>query len=245
MKSPKYFSKWLTCVLTASALIGISAANAADGRAVIRAVRGTVEYFTTRDGWKPLRVGTVLGPSALIRTGVNSGTDLFLGENGPTVRLLAETTLGLDKLSLERTGVDVVIETFLDLQKGTIQGNVKPLAAASKYEVKTPLTRCEIRGTEYQISADGKHHVIRGSLIIFYIFGPPGARYPVNAGQTFVPPADHTVPGARPTVRPTLPDEQLLWAIIIDDDELWSLPPLPPPPEPLEFISPGSGRPAQ
>ena len=39
--------------------------------------------------------------------------DLFLDQNGPLVRLTENTTLGIDKLNYDQTGVDTVIETQL------------------------------------------------------------------------------------------------------------------------------------
>ncbi|MBI4660455.1 MAG: hypothetical protein HY735_16585 [Verrucomicrobia bacterium] len=98
------------------------------------------------------------------------------------------------------------------------------------------VTVCAILGTEYQISADGKHHVIKGRLLVAYALG----RYRVNEGQTFVPPADPKAPGAMPTVRPTRPDE--LPVMIVDGDGELFVPP-PPPLEPIQFISPGTGTP--
>lgn len=239
MKFAGILSKWVGCGIAASALMMASSVEAAVGKAVVRAVRGTAEYSMSGGDWKTLTVGKVLGPTSSVKTGVNSQVDLYLGDNGPTVRLLADTTLGLDKLNLDRTGVDVVIETFLDLKTGTIQGNVKKLASASKYEVKTPFTVCAIKGTEYQISADGTLHVISGSVIVAYK-GPQTAT--VNAGQTFVPPAPTAQPGTQPTIRPTQPSEA---PPSIPTDFEGPIPQAPvTAPTPVEFVSPGSGKPA-
>ncbi|MBM3839168.1 MAG: hypothetical protein FJ398_14615 [Verrucomicrobia bacterium] len=202
MKSIGTLSRWIACGVVAVAGLMATTTEAAVGRAVVRAVRGTAQYSLQGGEFKTLTVGRVLGPTSIVKTGVNSGVDLFLGENGPTVRLLADTTLELKTLNIDRTGIDVVIETFLDLTTGTIQGNVKTLAAASKYEVKTPFTVCAIKGTEYQISADGTVHAITGSVVVAYRVGQPTVT--VNAGQTFVPPAQ---PTAQPIIRPTRSDE--------------------------------------
>ncbi|MBI2948680.1 MAG: FecR domain-containing protein [Verrucomicrobia bacterium] len=237
MKSIGSLSRWIACGVVAVSNLLATSTEAAVGRAVVRAVRGTAEYSVQGGEWKTLAVGKVLGPTSSVKTGVNSGVDLFLGENGPTVRLLADTTLGLDTLNIDRTGVDVVIETFLDLKTGTIQGNVKTLAAASKYEVKTPFTVCAIKGTEYQISADGTVHVIKGSVVVAYRVGQPTVT--VNAGQTFVPPAQ---PTAQPTVRPTQPTE--VPPSIPDVFDVVTPPAAPTAPPPVEFVSPGTGRPA-
>ena len=65
------------------------------------------------------------------------------------------TLLGIDKLTVTQTGADVVTETQLDLKAGHIFGMVKKMSAASKYEVKIPNGVAGIRGTVYDISAEG------------------------------------------------------------------------------------------
>jgi len=209
MKPVGRFSTWIGCGVALAALLAVSAAQAAVGKAVVRAVRGTASYSEQGGDWKPLSVGKSLQPGSSVKTGVASQVDLFLDENGPIVRVLEDTTLGLDKLDMDRTGAETVVETQLDLRQGTIQGVVKKLAAASKYEVKTPNTVAGIRGTEYQISADGVVHVRTGSVMVAYT-NPVTKKistHLVNEGQTFVPPADPSRPDATPTVRATRPDE--------------------------------------
>jgi hypothetical protein len=206
-------------------MLAVSAAQAAVGKAVVRAVRGTASYSELGGDWKPLSVGKVLQPGSSVKTGVASRVDLFLDDNGPTVRLLEDTTLGLDRLDVDRTGADTVIETQLDLRQGTIQGVVKKLAAASKYEVKTPNTVAGIRGTEYQISADGTLHVKTGSIMVAYT-NPVSKKistHLINEGQTFVPPYDPTPAGATPTVRATRAGEMIIQ---------------PTPPPPLAIVIP-------
>jgi hypothetical protein len=145
----------------------------------------------------------------MVRTGVDGQVGLFLGDNGPTVDLLDSTTLGLDRLEVERTGGEAVVETQLNLTAGTIRGEVRKLSAASKYEVKTPNAVVGIRGTRYQISANGVVHVIEGSAVVVYI-NPATQRmstHTVNAGQSFLPPVNPNAEGATPTLRATRPGE--------------------------------------
>lgn len=207
MKSVGNLSKSILCGVISAALSAASTVEAAVNKAVVRSVRGTASYSEQAGDWKPLSVGRVLGPGASVRTGASSQVDLFLDENGPLVRLLESTQLGLDKLNLDRTGADTVIETQLDLRQGTIQGHVKKLAAASTYEIKTPNAVAGIRGTDYQISADDKVSCIEGSLMVAYT-NPTTKRistHQVNKGQTFVPPTNPAT--TQPLVRPTEPGE--------------------------------------
>jgi hypothetical protein len=245
MKPVGSFSKWMICGVAAAAVLAV-VVEAAVGKAVVRTVRGTAQYSDKGGELKSLRVGKVLGPGSTVKAGVSSTVDLFLGDNGPSVRVTSDTTLDLDKLEIDRTGVDVVIETMLNLKTGTIQGNVKKLADASKYEVKTPYTVCAIRGTEYQISADGVHHVITGSVLVAYTNPSTGVvtTHPVNQGQTFVPPVDPRVPTQVPQVLPTTqlpPTVPPPLPPIGEPAPGPTEPPITVVPEPVEFVSPGTG----
>ncbi|MBI4659816.1 MAG: hypothetical protein HY735_13330 [Verrucomicrobia bacterium] len=125
------------------------------GRAVVRAVRGQADYHTGNDDWKTLTVGKVLPAGSVIRTGADSLVDLFLGENGPTVRVTPETLLGLSKLDLRQEGIDVVAETLLKLDKGRIQGHVRKLAPGSSWEVQTAKRLVVVQDTGgFEIAAD-------------------------------------------------------------------------------------------
>jgi hypothetical protein len=193
----------MACTVAAAAMFTASSVHAAVGKAVVRTIRGTASYSESGGEFKALKVGKVLGPTSTVRTSASSMVDLYLGDNGPTVRLTEDTTLGLDKLDLDNTGSETVIETQLDLKTGTILGYVKKMAAASKYEVKTPIGVAGIRGTEYQISANGTVSVLSGSVMVAVTAADGRVNtYTVNAGQTFTP---ATTPGGQPTVGPTPP----------------------------------------
>jgi hypothetical protein len=73
-------------------------------------------------------------------------------ETANVIRIFQSTVLGVDKLTLDRTGVDEVSETQLDLRAGQIMGNVKKLSAQSRYEIKVPNGVAGIRGAAWGIS---------------------------------------------------------------------------------------------
>jgi len=95
-------------------------AQAASGRAVVRTASGTASYAEQGGEWRPLKTGQALAPGATAKTGVDGAVNLFLGDNGPDVHLFDSTTLGLDRLNVERTGTEAVVETQLNLSAGTI-----------------------------------------------------------------------------------------------------------------------------
>lgn len=192
-----------------------------EGTATVTSVRGSAQYSEAGGAWAPLKVGKVLKAGAVVKTAADSQVDLFLKQNGPVVRLTADTTLGLDKLLFDDTGAETVVETQLNLVNGRILGNVKKMAAASRYEVKVPTGTVGIRGTEYDISATGIVHVVTGEVLVTYV-SPAGkvTTLPVKEGEWFIPP---TEAAAAPVVQATPPTG---WA---------------PEPIPTEVVTPPQG----
>jgi hypothetical protein len=85
------------------------------------------------------------------------------------VRVWQNSALGIDKLTSTDTGADVVTETQLDLRAGRVLGTVKKMNSASKYEIKLPNGVAGIRGTFYDVSADGVVRVSSGSMVFAYM----------------------------------------------------------------------------
>ena len=188
-------SRMLGFAVAVAALLSTATVQAApeQNKAVVRTVRGSANYSTDRGAnWRSLKVGTSLNQGSVVRTAPGSVVDLFLGDNGPVVRVMEDTTLGIDRLTVDRTGVDTVIETQLDLRNGRILGDVKRLAAASKYEVKTPHGVAGIRGTRYDIRADGTVIVTEGQVVVVYIVDGQAYTATGNAGDTLRPPTPGT-----------------------------------------------------
>jgi hypothetical protein len=197
----KLFRRLTWGYVVAIAAAALLSAQAKDNRAIVRSIHGSAQMSNNKgQTWQNAKVGSFLGANSAIKTAADSTADLFLGDNGPVVRVTPDTTLGIDKLTLENTGIEKVIETQLDLKSGRILGSVKKMAAASKYEVKTPVGVAGIRGTEYSIDARGKVTIITGSAVVVYVIDgnilPPAN---VGAGQTIMPPAS----GQQPIIGPT------------------------------------------
>lgn len=112
--------------------------------------------------WKAARVGDRLGDGFSARTGSGSTLDLFLGENGPVVRLTENSEVEIVRLWLDDRGAVRVIDTMIDVRQGRILGNVKKLAPESSYMVKTHGGVVRIRGTEFSISEDGTCIIVVG-----------------------------------------------------------------------------------
>jgi hypothetical protein len=103
------------------------------------------------------------------------------------IRMESDTVLAIDKLSVQNTGVDAVIDTELDLRQGTILGSIKKLSAASQYTIKTPNGIAGIRGTTFILSATGAITVTDGSCVISAVINGQTITQTVVAGQRFDP----------------------------------------------------------
>jgi hypothetical protein len=190
----------VTLVVTAL----VATAQAGTDTAKVMAVRGQAQFSEAGGPWMALKVGATLNPGSVVKTAANSQVDLFLKVNGPMVRVTADTTLGLTKLYFEETGAETVIDTQLDLSNGRILGNVKKMAAASKYDVKVPTGTVGIRGTQYDISTTGTVTVLTGSVLVTYIAqNGTTTQVTVNAGQTWNPPTAANGPVQPPVPTPT------------------------------------------
>jgi hypothetical protein len=179
----------------ALAMVATLAAQPADQSAakVVR-LTGGARYKVGNNEWQPLKVGDVVRAGTVIQTAAKSRVDLVLGDaSAPVarpvpsdmisyqpsaeqnlVRLWENTLLSVDKMTETHTGADVVTETQLDLKAGHVTGTVKKMSAASKYEVKIPNGVAGIRGTVFDISAEGLIKVLSGSVVLAYV-GPNGS----------------------------------------------------------------------
>jgi hypothetical protein len=152
---------------------------------VFRAVRNGAAEISLDNGktWKPVRVGTAFTENSIIRTGHDASADLFIGENGPVVRVTKDTELRVVHLSYRTKGREKIIDTMLELPRGQILGNVKKLAADSSYLVRTHGGIIQIRGTEFSAAANGSISIESGSGVVY----SKGQFIQVNPGEKYIP----------------------------------------------------------
>jgi hypothetical protein len=208
MKETRSILNSLVACGIALAMVSTLAAQTADqSQAQVLRIKGGARYKIGNNDWQTLKVGDVIKQGTVIQTAGNSRVDVGLGEAAavggtaaagaaaassavsyqPTaeqniVRIWENTLIAVDKLTETKTGADVVTETQLDLKAGHITGSVKKMSAASKYEVKIPNGVAGIRGTVYDISAEGLIKVLSGSVVLAYV-GPSGVTTQVIMGQ--------------------------------------------------------------
>jgi hypothetical protein len=185
----------VACGVAFAMVSTLTAQTVKQGSVKVVRLKGAARYATGPNAGQLLKVGDIVKPGAVIQTAADSRVDLALGDGSVPVarpgaasdgmssyapsseqnivRLWENTLLGIDKLTETQTGADVVTETQLDLKAGHIFGMVKKMSAASKYEVKIPNGVAGIRGTVYDISAEGVIKVLSGSVVLAYV-GPDG-----------------------------------------------------------------------
>ena len=186
----------VACGVAFAMVFAVSAQTVKQGSAKVVRLKGAARYATGPNAGQLLKVGDIIKAGAVIQTAADSRVDLALGDGSAPVaqstvppistslsyapssdqnivRLWENTLLGIDKLTETQTGADVVTETQLDLKAGHIFGSVKKMSAASKYEVKIPNGVAGVRGTVYDISAEGLIKVLSGSVVLAYV-GPDG-----------------------------------------------------------------------
>ncbi|MGA2175013.1 MAG: FecR family protein [Verrucomicrobiota bacterium] len=118
--------------------------------AIVLAVHGKVEYFQENQ-WLNVKPNIQLAHGTTLRTGPDSYVDVFV--NGISIiRVTEQTTMQLQKMTRTSAERGADTETILNLERGTILGNVRKLSANSRYEIATPHGVARIRGTDFQVS---------------------------------------------------------------------------------------------
>lgn len=225
MKYTRSFIHGLVSCGIALAMVSTLAAQSGEGSATVLRIKGAARYTLGNNVWQPLKAGDVLRPGTVVQTDRESGSfvDLALGEGTApivaetpasvaapskggtvrfqpatsqnTIRVMENTVLGIEKLSFTDTGADMVTDTQLDLKAGRIVGNVKKMTAASRYEIKLPNGVAGIRGTIYDITANGLVRVVTGSVVVSFV-DPQGnvQTRVVVGGQEYNPRTDQITP---------------------------------------------------
>lgn len=186
-------------------------ADAAKGTAEVRSVIGVAQYAEGKGAWQTFQAGAALRPGTRLRTGVKSQVTLSFGEQGGALILAADTTLEIEQFEIERANDRTTIKVRLDLRAGTIVGAVAKMADSSRFEVKTPQTISAVKSSDgvstFQISADGRHVVRSGSLLVVFV-RPDAINQSalLHAGQTYLSPGKNEL-NPKPTVRPLQPSD--------------------------------------
>lgn len=154
-------------------------------KARVRDMKGSAMYSLPGAAPRRLSLGTVLPPGSIIETAKNSAVDIYLGPDAGTVRMTESSVLALEKLDETGSGAGSTVEIQLNLQAGTLLGNVKRLHAGSKYHVKVSNGMVGVRDGQFRINAQGFLVLLEGALVIVHV---PATGEPAPFTLTAPPP---------------------------------------------------------
>ncbi len=101
--------------------------------------------------WKALTPGTMLTSGAVIKTGGGAFVYMAVNQKTSAVRVNENSVLALEKMQQLGTA-EKDTDTTLDIRSGTVAGDVKKLAKASHFDIRTPNGVAGIRGTSWSIT---------------------------------------------------------------------------------------------
>ena len=153
-----------TAGLVVAGLLFTAQANAREGQALVQSISGEVTMLANGGKWLPLQTGEMLKTGAVVKTGAKSQADLFLGINGSMLRLAANTELKFTRLAIEKSPIEPIAQTEMELRSDRVIGNVRKLPMGSSYVIKTPKGVAKVKGTVYDINADGELIVLSGKV---------------------------------------------------------------------------------
>jgi hypothetical protein len=202
------------------------------GTMIQTADRSTVDLMLGEPRLSPL-ASPVSVPGVVATSSFGGGGSSGESPKANVIHIFPNSVLSVDKLTMERTGMDEVSETQLDLKAGRILGNVKKLSAASRYEIKVPNGVAGIRGTGYMADANGTIYVFIGSMVFSYLDAQGNPQVvTITAGQMFNPSQPTPAP------MPIPPDVIALFTSILDSIPGQPGPVINPPTPNISFVSP-------
>lgn len=231
-----YFGRFsrILCVGAILALaVNLAVAAPQAGRAKVVQVSGNAFL-----GASPASVGDEVGPGTIIKTGPASEILLNLGANGGYTRVLEDSTVTIDELTVDTAGPETIVNTQLGLKSGKLESQVNRLSSNSKYVVQTPTSTAAIRGTIFTTYANGAVLVWDGCVDVLVRDSQTSrdARFTVCGGQMFDPSIPGVVPIPSALAAPTfvvgvpaaVPAVPIGPAVFVSPTE--GLPSAPPPP---------------
>ena len=183
----------LTVLFFGMGLSHLTAAETLQWRAQVQSVKGKATWNTNGGPVAPLKVNSILAAGTTIKTGPETAVDLFLGRSAGVIRVGANSTFSLDKLTVTDTGAEKAVDIQLGLPSGEMYFNVNKLSRASRYEIKVPNGVAGIRGTGGRVlippqggQQDMEIVLMDGNLAFVYL--PPGGGPPVRVVLSAPPP---------------------------------------------------------
>lgn len=183
-----YFSRTACLGAMVSLAVNLAVAAPQAGRAKVVQVSGSAYV-----GSAAAAVGSEVGAGSIIKAGPAAEVVLNLGSNGGLTRIMEDSVVTIDQLTMDGTGSEKVINTVLTLKSGKIESQVGRLSKNSKYIVQTPTGSVSVKGTLFTAYATGAVLVWEGTVEVTVKDPQTGreTKYTVSANQLF----DPNIPG--------------------------------------------------
>jgi hypothetical protein len=183
--------------------------HAGSGNAMVRGITGQALVSKGDAPAQPLVLGSLVQAGSVIKTGVRSAVDLYLGDNVGILRLTQGTVLRLDKLDVSETNRTHATEIQLHLEAGTILGDGARSGFSVTNQVKVSNGVGAIGTGLYRINSDGYVVLLDGSFIFVHV--PTGSD--LKAHDLKAPPPVYFSPveGVRPAPASLINEIQNQW----------------------------------
>jgi len=179
-------------------LVVISLLTIAGFSAILNNVTGQTQVLRPDEGiWQSGKNGLNLSEKSKVKCAPNSRAEIQF-KNGHRVRLYpnSEITIGEDK----------GIATRLNILSGKLRALVKKLKPTEKFEVKTPVAVCAVRGTDFSVEV-GENNQVKVEVYE----GKVAAREELTGQEKEIPAGTYSeiVPNQAPAEPQTIPPENI------------------------------------
>jgi len=157
----------LIAVLSAFALSNCSSGSRPEFRGQVTALAGTGRhYLASRHEWKPLKKSALIRPGDSVTTDEESKAVIAL-RNGSTMTVTEGTTIYIEELINQEKQHTVRVHNA----GGTVLSDIRKLGPNRHYEVVTPTSVAEVKGTFFSVSFfastnKAKVHVWDGTVMV-------------------------------------------------------------------------------
>jgi hypothetical protein len=181
--------KQLSRLLTGAALVAAGVVLTQAEAISAKVQKGTAAWSVDGEKWEQINEGAFVREGATIRTAKSEVVDLYLGANGPLLRVEPNSEIVLTALNREKGVGETIANTEILVTKGEVVGLTTKVNAASKYQVKTASTTTSIRGAKFAAKAGGSVAVKEGLATVIYaaVAGTTGTKFNVKDGLVFEP----------------------------------------------------------
>lgn len=181
--------KQLSRMLTVAAVVAVGVTVVQAEAISAKVQKGTAQAAVDGKTWNTVHEGDLIPEGLTIRTQSNP-LDLYLGANGPLLRVKPDSEVVMVVLNREKGAGETIANTEIKVTKGQIVGLTTKVNAASKYQVKAGATTTWIRGTKFAVKSNGRVAVKEGLATVVYtaVAGTMGTKFSVRDGNVFEPP---------------------------------------------------------